>query len=112
MLVVKACINDADDNARAVITLRQAVFGAVDYLAGVSHAQGGVGAQVNKLADFHIDNTRHLSNLGQFVHGYLGRDEFVKVTVDDYTLCLQGIENTLVVNFYEGVHHFYAIDDA
>ena len=112
VLIVKARVDDADDDSGAVITLRQTVIGAVEDLPCMCHNQCGVGAQFQELADFHIGYAGHPGNLGQLVHGNLGRGKVVKFAVDDYPLGLQGLEYIPVVKTDESVHHFNAVDDA
>ena len=83
MLVIKASIDDADDDAGAVIIHRQTITVTVNHLAGVSHAQGAVGAHFQHTTPLHLQHARQTRNLLKARDGNLSGNKAVKLRSDN-----------------------------
>ena len=61
VLVIKPIINDTDNDAAAIVGLRQAKLGTAQDLTGMSDAQRAIGTQLHELAEVITKHSRNLS---------------------------------------------------
>ena len=61
VLVIKSIINDTDNDAAAIVGLRQSKLSTAQDLTGMSDAQRAIGTQLHELAEVITKHSRNLS---------------------------------------------------
>ena len=110
MPIIKAHIDNADNDPATVVVVRHVVGQAVHHIDDMGSPHGAVGAQRQAGTDLDIFHPGKGGNLFKLADGHLGCDEAVKLAADNHSGLLQVGYGTGIIHGNEAINHFLSVN--